>query len=147
MGNEVWPRVLGAPDAKTPVFGGIAKARSDGFTARDGGVHDWTTKDALKSQLLNEKLFSLELGKVERDPGNRGRVLHHPRAGAERGGVTPFTDVQADDPRRAEAGAIPPRVDKYLGEFRRTARIWTVYTGPVSADVLLGLDEDGQLKR
>jgi hypothetical protein len=147
MGNEVWPRVLGAPDPKTPVFTDIAKEKSDGFSARDGGVHDWTTKDALKSQLLNEMLFSLELGKSSQileteDAFYIIRVLERKEAGH-----TPFTDVQTDIRDQLKQERFRQGVEKYLGELRRTARIWTIYTGTVSAEVLLGLDEDGKQQR
>lgn len=147
MGNEVWPRVLGAPDAKTPVFGDVARERSDGFTARKGGVHEWTTKGALKSDLLNEMLFSLEIGKSSKileteDAFYIIRVLERKEAGR-----TPFTDVQADIRDSLKQERFRHGVDKYLGELRGTARIWTIYTGPVTANVLLGLDEDGQARR
>jgi hypothetical protein len=33
-------------------------------------------------------------------------------------------------------------LDKYLGRLRRDARIWTAFTGHVSADVLLGRKPD-----
>ena len=48
MGNEVWQRGDGQRPVRGPAFAEVAKAKSDGFTAKDGGVHDWTTKGALQ---------------------------------------------------------------------------------------------------
>lgn len=52
MGNEVY--LGGKP------FGSVAKASSQGFTASEGGVQDWTTKGALKSAPLDAAIFSIE---------------------------------------------------------------------------------------
>ena len=35
---------------KGAAFAEVAKAKSDGFTAKNGGVHDWTTKGALQCE-------------------------------------------------------------------------------------------------
>ena len=52
MGNEVY--LGGKP------FGSVAKASSQGFTASEGGVQDWTTKGALKSAPLDTAIFTIE---------------------------------------------------------------------------------------
>lgn len=50
MGNEV-------------LFGGnfeaVARQKSQGFSAEEGGVYDWTTQGALKSTQLDEAIFSI----------------------------------------------------------------------------------------
>jgi parvulin-like peptidyl-prolyl isomerase len=55
MGNEV-------------LFGGnfeaVARQRSQGFTAPEGGVYDWTTQGALKSTLLDQAIFSIPLKRL-----------------------------------------------------------------------------------
>jgi hypothetical protein len=53
-------------------------------------------------------------------------------------GRTPFTDVQADIREKIKDERYREKVDKYLTKLRSNAQIWTVYTGNVSADVLLG---------
>ena len=45
-------------------FAEIAKAKSDGFTAKDGGVHDWTTKGALQCKAIDDALFTLQVGQM-----------------------------------------------------------------------------------
>ncbi len=51
MGNEVY--LGGKP------FDAVAKSSSQGYTAAEGGVQDWTTKGALKSAPLDVAIFSI----------------------------------------------------------------------------------------
>lgn len=51
MGNEVF--LGGKP------FEAVAKERSQGFTASEGGVVDWTTQGSLKSKPLDQAIFSI----------------------------------------------------------------------------------------
>jgi PPIC-type PPIASE domain len=142
MGNEVWQKLVANPNNPEPVFGEVAKAKSDGFTAKDGGVYDWTTKGALKADVLDEALFTLEVGRLSQilDSGDAFhivRVLERKEAGR-----TPFTDVQADIRDALKQERFRAAVEKYLANLHRAARIWTIYTGPVSADVLMGKKPD-----
>lgn len=143
MGNEVWAKLAANLDTTEPVFGEVAKAKSDGFTASDGGVYDWTTKGALKAEVVDEALFTLEVGRLSPilesdDEFHIIRVLERKDAGR-----TPFTDVQADIRDQLKQERFREGVEKHLAELHRNARIWTVYTGPVSAEVLLSGKSDG----
>lgn len=147
MGNKVWQKVAANADARGPAFADVAKAKSDGFTADDGGVHDWTTKGALKAKVVDEALFSLEVGRMSRileddDSFYIVRVLERKEAGRK-----PFTDVQTDIRDQLKQDRFRQAVEKYLAEIRRNARIWTAYTGPVSADVLMGRKPDDETKQ
>lgn len=51
-------------------FAAVAHELSEDFFAKDGGVHDWTKRDALQSKKIEEALFSTEL-----PPGRLSRVL------------------------------------------------------------------------
>jgi hypothetical protein len=53
MGNQVY---LGGR-----AFEAVAKSMSEGFTAADGGIYDWTTQGSLKSKALDIAIFSLPL--------------------------------------------------------------------------------------
>jgi hypothetical protein len=137
MGNEVWQQGT-AREVQGPAFAEVAKAKSDGFTAKDGGAHEWTTHGALKSAAIDQALFSLEVGQMspvlESDEGfHIVRVLERKEAGRR-----PFTEVQGDIRERLKEERFQAAVKEYLGKLRRDARIWTAYTGNVSADVLLG---------
>ncbi len=57
MGNEV---MQGRP------FADVARQRSDGATALRGGCCDWITRGGLKSDLLDQALFTLPPGRLSR---------------------------------------------------------------------------------
>jgi hypothetical protein len=138
MGNEVWPRLAANPSPDTPVFGDVAKAKSEGFNAAKGGVHDWTTKGSLKATVVDDAIFNLPPGQMSPilDSGTAFhivRVLERKEAGCR-----PFSEVQNDirDKLKDQRMSIAQR--KYIDELRRDAKIWTVYTGNVSVETLMG---------
>jgi parvulin-like peptidyl-prolyl isomerase len=137
LGNEVWQRGM-QQNVQGAAFAEVAKAKSDGFTAKDGGAHDWTTKGALQSKPIDEALFTLQVGQMSPilDGGptfHIVRVLERKEAGRK-----PFTEVQGDIRNKLKEERFKAGVEKYLAQLRKDARIWTAFTGNVSADVLLG---------
>ena len=138
LGNQAWQRAAANPQPTTPIFAELAKASSDGLNAKDGGNYDWTTQGALKAQAIDRAVFTLEPGRLslilESDAGfHIVRVLERKAAGRK-----PFTEVQNDIREKLKDERFRAAVEEYIAELRRDARIWTAYTGPVSADVLLG---------
>jgi len=136
MGNDVWWQVSQEPNARGAVFEKIAKARSHGFTAREGGWHDWTTIDSLRCQAINDALFSLEVGQMSNIlESERGfhivRVLRRKKAGR-----TPFTDAQASIRERLEEEQRKGMVTKEIAEIRKNSRVWTVFDGYLGAKKL-----------
>lgn len=159
MGNEVWKSWTGTSEVKQPTsdgttyfaaslrpesaqrrgaaFAEIAKAKSDGFTGKEGGLHDWTTKGSLQCRAIDNALFTLEVGQLSPilDSGEMFhivRVLERKEAGRK-----PYTEVQSDIRDKLKDKRYKVEVEKYLTRLRGEARIWTVFTGDVSADVLL----------
>jgi parvulin-like peptidyl-prolyl cis-trans isomerase-like protein len=137
MGNEVWTRGTAAA-VQGPAFAEIAKVKSDGFTAEKGGVYDWTTKGSLQCKELDEALFTLQVGQMSAiiDSGlafHIVRVLERKEAGRK-----PFTQVQGDIRLALKEQRMRAAMDVYIAKLRSDARIWTAFTGNVSADVLLG---------
>ena len=146
MGNNVWQTGTQKP-VRGAAFADIAKAKSDGFTAKNGGVRDWTTKGALQCKAIDEALFTLQVGQMSSiiDSGPSFhiiRVLERKEAGRKA-----FTDVQADIRDRLKEQRYQKEAVKYLTKLRQDARIWTVFTGNVSAEVLLGRRPDDTQKR
>lgn len=138
LGNEAWQRLAATPNTTQPAFSELAKAKSDGFNADKGGQHDWTTQGALKAEQVDSALFTLPVGRMskilESDQGfHIVRVLERKTAGRK-----PFTEVQNDIREKLKDERFRVAVEEYLANLRKDARIWTVYTGPVSAEVLLG---------
>ena len=137
LGNEVWQRGT-AVAVQGPAFAEIAKVKSDGFTAKDGGVHDWTTKGSLQCAAINDAIFTLQVGQmspiIDSGPAfHIVRVLERKEAGRK-----PFTEVQGDIRQALKEQRMRAAMEVYIVKLRQDARIWTVYTGNVSADVLLG---------
>jgi parvulin-like peptidyl-prolyl isomerase len=137
MGNNVWQTGTQKP-VRGAAFAEIAKKKSDGFTAKDGGLHDWTTKGALQCKTMDEALFTLQVGQMSSiiDSGPAFhiiRVLERKEAGRKA-----FTDVQADIRDRLKEKRYQKEAVKYLTKLRSDARIWTAFTGNVSADTLMG---------
>lgn len=137
MGNEVWPRLATNPPADTPVFREVAQAKSEGYNAqKDGGLHDWTEKGSLKATVVDESIFSLPVGQMSPilDSGTAFhivRVLERKEAGCQ-----PFTDVQNDIREKLRNQRLIEAQRKYIAGLRRNAKIWTVYTGNISAEAL-----------
>jgi hypothetical protein len=146
MGNEVWRRNAANP-VRGPAFAEVAKAKSDGFTADDGGIQVWTSKSALKAAEIDHALFSLEVGQmspilISEEGFHIVRVLERKEAGRE-----PFTEVQGKIREKLKEDRFQAGVEQYLTRLRQDARIWTAYNGHVSADVLLGRKPDGTQQR
>jgi parvulin-like peptidyl-prolyl isomerase len=139
LGNEVWQRAAARPNFRGPAFAEVAQARSDGFTAKDkGGEQPWTTKGALAIKVLDEALFSLQVGQMSPiletdDAFYIVRVLERKEAGRK-----PFTEVQAKIREDLKRERFRLAADKYLDQLRREARLWTTFAGYVSADEFIG---------
>jgi hypothetical protein len=129
MGNEVWQHVEQNPDVRGQVFTEIAKAKSHGITAGNGGFRDWTTRGALSSADIDSALFSLEIGQmsevIESDLGfHIVRVLERHEAGRK-----PFTEVQADITKILQNEEKKEMIGVELKKLRDKSRIWTVFDG------------------
>jgi hypothetical protein len=137
MGNDVWSAVVANPALRGPVFADIARQRSHGFTAADGGVHDWTTLGSLKCEELNQALATLELGQlspgIESESGfHIVRVLERKEAGR-----TPFSEAQAKIREKLEAEQKEAMLAAELQELRKRARVWTKWDGDLSGERLV----------
>ena len=146
MGNEVWPRV-GASRPDTPIFGDVAKSKSEGFNANDGGLYDWTRQGTLKAEVVDQSLFSLPVGQMSTilDSGTAFhivRVLERAEAGCR-----PFSEVQNDIRDKLKDERMAAAQKKYLSELRKNAKIWTVYSGNVSVAALMDEMSGGNQKR
>lgn len=118
MGNEV---LGGRPLAE------VAKARSEGPTAYQGGGFDWTCQGSLASKKLDEAIFSLPVGELSAIIEDE-ELLHIVRV-VERqpAGRVPFLEAQVEirdtmleDRRRAAS-------DEYLTKLKARTPVWTVF--------------------
>lgn len=135
MGNEVWQQVEANPGIRGPVFAAVAKTKSHGFTASDGGLQD-TTIGSLKCEDLNAALATLEIGRmsdcIESEQGfHLIRVLERKEAGR-----TPFTEAQPKIREMLEAEQKEVLVAEELKKLRKTARVWTIFHGDLTGERL-----------
>jgi len=143
MGNEVWAVVAITPGLRGPVFANVAKAKSHGFTAAEGGIQE-TTPGSLMCEEMNEALLTLDLGRmsncIESQQGfHLVRVLERKEPGR-----TPFTEAQAKIRELLENEQKDVLVTEELKKLRKTARVWTVFHGDVNGPKLSELLEDKQ---
>ncbi len=117
MGNEIF---LGGKS-----FEAVAKSSSQGFTAPNGGLHDWTTQGSLKSKPLDQAIFSIPLNRlsliIEDDVGfHIIEVLERKDAH-----VTSFSEAQ-DDMRDAIVEQKKNKLrDAYRKKVMERTPIWT----------------------
>jgi len=136
LGNDVWQRVLQQPGLRGPVFTEIAAQKSHGFTAQEGGQHDWTTKGALKSEEINQALFSLQVGQlsnaIESEFGfHIVRVLERKEAGC-----TPFTEAQKTIRKALGKNQQQGLAQAEIAKLRKKSRVWTLFDGEISGSEL-----------
>ncbi len=125
MGNQV---LAGAN------FADVAKAKSDGATAPNGGAWDWTTKGALVSKELDSALFDPrlpvgQLSPIIKEPNGYHivRVIsREPRR------VMPFLEAQVQIRQKREKIAkqrYEKQVQEYLAKLEARTPISTIFDG------------------
>ena len=118
MGNEV----LGGR-----AFADIARTRSEGPTASQGGTFDWTNKGSLASKTLDEAIFSLPIGQLSAILED-GAMLHIVRV-VERqdAGRTPFIEAQVGIRDTMLTERRHAATEEYLTKLRQRTPVWTVF--------------------
>ncbi len=118
MGNEV---LRGAP------LDVVARRDSQGPTAQDGGIHDWTTQGSLVSEVLDEAIFTLPEGKLSRiledDKGfHIVRVVERKEAGR-----VPFQQTQREIREKIKEQHRDEKVKQYLERLKRETYVWNSF--------------------
>lgn len=121
MGNEV---LRGAK------FDAVAKRSSQGFTAEQGGYHDWTTKGSLVSKVIDEAVFTLPEGRMSQIlEDERGvyivRVIERRLAGH-----IPFTEAQVEIKEQIIKQMQEKDRHEYLDRLRKRTPVWTIFDEP-----------------
>ena len=123
MGNEI---LRGAPSQA------VARRSSQGPRAKDGGVHDWTTKGSLVSDALDQALFTMPTGRWSRifeddDGFHIVRVVKR-----EPAGKVPFIDVQDKIRESIQRKRFNEGVSQYLAGLRESTYVWTAFEGELN---------------
>lgn len=118
MGNQV---LRGAP------LEAVARKHSQGVNASLGGYHDWTTQGSLRSEVLDQAIFSLPIGQLspilEDETGfHIVRVLER-----EEAGTTPFEKAQEEIRQQLRQEKIQRQIDQLLHSLRQEIPVWTYW--------------------
>jgi len=118
MGNDV---LNGRP------FEEVAKESSEGPTAYNGGIYDWTTQGSLVSEVIDKAIFSLPIGELSAILDDQTslhiiRVIERSDAGR-----TPFIDAQVAIRMGLRREKQENARKEYLDRLRDRTPIWTVF--------------------
>ncbi len=121
MGNEV---LRGA------ALGAVAQRRSQTIDAPEGGYHDWTSQGSLASDVLDQAIFSLPLGRLsERIEDAEGfhivRVIE--RTEPTR---TPFEQAQVDIKEILRKEHVKEQVNAYVAKLKQEIPVWNSFDDP-----------------
>ncbi|MCR4415205.1 MAG: peptidyl-prolyl cis-trans isomerase [Thermoguttaceae bacterium] len=104
-----------------------AKERSDGPTAANGGLRDWTSRGSLTAEILDRAIFGLPVG--EMSPILEEDKLMHivrvvERQEAQR---TPFAEAQAEIREKIRKQRETAAREAFLARLRQQIPVWTVF--------------------
>jgi parvulin-like peptidyl-prolyl isomerase len=105
----------------------VARAGSEGSTACDGGLHDWTNKGSLVSNTLENAIFSLPVGQlsqiIETDTGYHiVRVIQR-----QDESVTPFLEAQVEIRNKIVRQRKQKQIDEYIAKLHERTPVWTKF--------------------
>ncbi len=141
LGNQAYAAATAAP-AGEAAFGELARQHSEGYTAADGGVYDWTAQGSLASATIEAALFDSPVAQMS--PIIEGPTGFHIVRVFERNeaGPTPFSEVQAKIREDLYKERFDRAINEKVTELKRSARIWTKFTGDLTFDQLAELNEN-----
>jgi len=127
MGNRLWG---GVPWAE------VARRESEGPTAAQGGLRDWTTRGSLISTVIDRALFDLPLGALspilKDDQGfHIVRVVERTEAGQ-----TPFSELQATIRDKIRSERLKQQRTEFVDKLKRGVTIWTIFDGEAAAEMV-----------
>lgn len=120
MGNEVF---------RGAAFGAVAKRSSQGPTASDGGQYGWTTKNSLRSSVLDKAIFSLPVGRLseilnDEDGCHIVRVVER-----QDESFVPFGEAQEGIREKIEEARSEAALQKYAEQLKNEFPVWTMFDG------------------
>lgn len=119
MGNEV---VLGGKP-----FEAVARDSSEGFTADEGGVYDWTTKGSLKSTIIDQAIFTLPLNRlsqiIEDDLGLH--IIEVTERESER--TQEMVEIQSEIRKKLSGEIRQEKLKQFRAKVMERVPIWTLW--------------------
>ncbi len=127
--REAWQRIAAMGNAvqQGRPFAQVAKDLSEGAMASSGGQHDWLMQGSLKSEVLDQALFTLPVGAMsailEDETGfHIVRVVE--REDAYR---TPFKEVQEAIREKLKNEHRQTQMAEFVERLRQEIPVWTVF--------------------
>jgi hypothetical protein len=118
MGNQV---LRGA------AFEAVARRQSQGPRAGEGGQYDWTSRGSLRSEVIDEALFSIPPGRLSRMLEDEDGVHIVRVTEREPAGRVPFEEVQDEMREAIRRQRFEEQVAEYLARLKQETFVWTVY--------------------
>jgi parvulin-like peptidyl-prolyl isomerase len=108
-------------------FSEVAKESSEGPTASQGGLYEWTTQGSLVSEVIDNAIFSLPVGELSAILDDH-QALHIVRV-LERSdaGRTPFVEAQVAIRMELRRQQQESTRKEYLDRLKNRTPIWTVF--------------------
>lgn len=118
MGNDVM---------QGKAFADVARSRSEGPTAANGGSYDWTTRGSLVSKVIDDAVFTMPVGQLTAILDD-GSALHILRV-IERtdAGRTPFIEAQVGIRNQLQEERRKRQMDEYFATVRDRTPVWTIF--------------------
>ena len=133
--KQAWRKIaeLGNRLLSGASFAEIAGRESDGATASEGGVRDWTDQGALVSQKLDQAIFSLPVGTLSPIIEDRD-ALHIIRVRERRpAGKTSFAEAQAKIKTQLKKGRAAQKQKEYLSKVRQQVPVRNLFEESLTA--------------
>ncbi len=114
-------RLGGAP------FESVAKRRSQGPRAEDGGVFDWTTEGSLRSDEINQTVFSIpenRLSNIFEDSDGYHAIVVLEREAAR---IVPFSEAYEEIRKKLEEKKKTEIRDQFLEKLKASTQVWTAW--------------------
>ena len=106
----------------------VAKSSSDGLTSKQNGQWDWTHKDSLASEALNEAIFSQPVGQLSPKILESENGYHIIRVVERREMTrTSFLDAQKEIKEKIKKERLDRKVKEFMDEVRKKYPVWTVF--------------------
>lgn len=119
--------VLGNRVLSGEPFEDVARNGSEGPTAAQGGIREWTVQGSLRSHVLEEALFRLPVGQLSpilEDESGFHIVRVRRREDARR---IPFEEAQPEIRVKLQEQREKEKIVEYLDKLRREIPVWTIY--------------------
>ena len=108
-------------------FEQVAREHSQGLTAAQGGIRNWTTRGSLVSAPLDEAIFTLPLGQLS--PIIKDNTGYHIIRVTERNDAhrTPFRDAQVEIANAIAEQRREEKMNEYLESLQQKIFVWTLF--------------------